>query len=116
MLAVERKRGLIGISITSRAGFEDALRSLRRSRVRSEILMYLYKNYPEALYPAEIARNTGIDLQVVLRGLKGTGRFDTSNSLLQQGLVEAIERGNETCYRLSERGKSLIEHTHEAQT
>ena len=115
MLAAERKRGMIGIGIDSKAGFEDLLRSLRRSRVRSEILMYLYKNHPEALYPAQIAKNTGIDLQVVLRGLKGAGRFDTSNSLLQQGLVEAIERGNGTRYRLSERGKSLIEHMHEVQ-
>ncbi len=95
-------------------GIEDVSlsRSLRRSRVRSEILMFLYNQYPEASHPAEISRSTGIDPQIVLGGLKGTSRFDTSNSLLKQGVVEEIERGNETFYRLSERGKTLIEHMH----
>ena len=104
-----------GGSISSKkAGFKDVSlsRSLRRSRVRSEILMFLYNQYPEASHPAEISRSTGIDPQIVLGGLKGTSRFDTSNSLLKQGVVEEIERGNETYYRLSERGKTLIEHMH----
>ena len=77
--------------------------------MRSEILMYLYNKYPEASYPAEIAKDTGIDPKNVFKGLRGTGRFDASNSLLKQGVVEEIERGNEVYYRLSERGKSLIE-------
>ncbi len=90
--------------------FEEILRSLRRSRVRTEIVMYLYKIYPRASYPAEIARNTGIDPTNVLGGLRGMGiRFDASNSLLGQGVVEKIERGKTTYYRLSERGKSLID-------
>ncbi len=92
-----------------KAGFEDVFRSLRRSRVRSEIMMYLYNNYPEASYPAEIAKDTGIDPKNVLKGLRGTGRFDAAKSLLKQGVVEEIERGDEAYYRLSERGKSLIE-------
>ena len=41
-------------------GFEDVFRSLRRSRVRTETLMFLYKSYLLASYPAEIARKTGI--------------------------------------------------------
>ncbi|MEA1998592.1 MAG: archaellum operon transcriptional activator EarA family protein [Euryarchaeota archaeon] len=41
--------------------FEEVLRSLRRSQVRTEIVMYLYKIYPNAPYPAESSRNTGID-------------------------------------------------------
>ena len=104
-----------GGSISSKkAGFKDVSlsRSLRRSRVRSEILMFLYNQYPEASHLAEISRSTGIDPQIVLGGLKGTSRFDMSNSLLKQGVVEEIERGNETFYRLSERGKTLIEHMH----
>jgi predicted transcriptional regulator with HTH domain len=92
-----------------KAGFEDISRSLKKSRVRSEILMYLYNNYPEASYPAEIAENTGIDPANILKGLKGTGRFGAAKSLLNQGVVEKMERGNETYYRLSERGKSLID-------
>lgn len=90
--------------------FEEVLRALRRSRVRTEIVMYLYKIYPKASYPAEISRNTGIDPTNVLGGLRGMGsRFDTSNSLLKQGVVEKIEREKATYYRLSELGKTLIE-------
>jgi len=92
-----------------KAGFEDISRSLKKSRVRSEIMMYLYNNYPEASYPAEIAENTGIDPSNILKGLSGTGWFGAAKSLLKQGVVEKMERGNETYYRLSERGKSLIE-------
>ncbi len=90
--------------------FEEVLRSLRRSRVRTEIVMYLYKIYPRASYPAEISRNTGIDPTNILGGLRGMGtRFDESTSLLTQGVVEKIEREKATYYRLSELGKSLIE-------
>jgi len=93
----------------SKAGFEDISRTLKKSRVRSEIMMYLYNNYPEASYPAEISENTGIDPTNILKGLNGTGWFGAAKSLLKQGVVEKMERGNETYYRLSERGKSLIE-------
>ena len=91
-------------------GFEDVFRSLRRSRVRTETLMYLYKRYPMASYPAEIARNTGIDPTNILGGLRGMGsRFDESCSLLNVRLVEKVELGNATYYRLSERSKRFIE-------
>ncbi len=96
--------------MSEEVGFEEVLRSLRRSRVRTEIVMYLYKIYPKASYPAEISRNTGIDPTNILGGLRGMGnRFDAANSLLKQGVVEKIERGDATYYRLSELGKSLIE-------
>lgn len=85
-------------------------RSLRRSRVRTEIVMYLYKIYPKESYPAEMARNIGIDPTNILGGLRGmSNRFDESNSLLKMGLVDRIERDNATYYRLSEPGKELIE-------
>ena len=85
-------------------------RSLRRSRVRTEIVMYLYKIYPKESYPAEMSRNTGIDPTNILGGLRGmSNRFDESNSLLKMGLVDKIERDNVTYYRLSEPGKELIE-------
>ena len=86
------------------------MHSLRRSRVRTEIAMYLYKIYPEASYPADIARNTGIDPTNILGGLRGMGnRFDKSNSLLGMGLVDIIEDNGATYYRLSERGKSVMD-------
>lgn len=91
-------------------GFEDVFRSLRRSRVRTEVLMYLYKRYPRASYPAEIARHTGIDPTNILGGLRGmSSRFDESSSLLNIKLVEKVELGNATYYRLSERSKTFIE-------
>ncbi len=91
-------------------GFEDVFRSLRRSRVRTEILMYLYKRYPGASYPAEIARHTGIDPTNIIGGLRGMGnRFDESNSLVKIRLVERIKLGNAVYYRLSKRSKEFIE-------
>ena len=86
------------------------LRSLRRSRVRTEIAMYLYKIYPAASYPADIARNIGIEPTNILGGLRGmTRRFDESNSLLGMGLVDKIGDNGATYYQLSEHGKLVIE-------
>ena len=86
------------------------LRSLRRSRVRTEIVMYLYKIYPDASYPADIARNIGIDPTNILGGLRGMGsRYDKSNSLIERGIVEKVELEDATYYRLLERGISVIE-------
>ncbi|RZN34452.1 MAG: transcriptional regulator [Methanophagales archaeon ANME-1-THS] len=96
--------------MSEEVGFEEIIRALRRSRVRTEIIMYLYKIYPRASYPAEIARNTGIDSTNILGGLRGmSSRFDESSSLLSQGMVEKLELGDATYYRLSERGKALVE-------
>ena len=97
--------------MSEEAGFEEIVRwSLRRSRVRTEILMYLYSIYPRASYPAEISRNTGIDSTNVLGGLRGMGsRFDESYSLTKQGVVEKVDIGDSIYYRLSERGKALVD-------
>ena len=94
----------------------DAAPSLRRSRVRSEILMYLYRKYPKASHPEEVSRDTGIDLKNVLKGLRGKSCwFKESDALLEQGVVEQVEHGGSTCYRLAERGKSMIESMHKTQ-
>jgi CheY-like chemotaxis protein/predicted transcriptional regulator with HTH domain len=85
------------------------MRSLRKSRVRREIIMYLNTIYPEASYPTDIARNTGMDATNVLGGLRGLGsRFGKSKSLLEIGLVDMVEHEEGTSYQLSKRGKSLI--------
>jgi predicted transcriptional regulator with HTH domain len=95
----------------------QVLRSLRRSRVRTEIVMYLYKIYPNLSYPADIARNIGIDPTNILGGLRGMGsRYDKSNSLIERGIVEKVELENTTYYRLSKRGKSLIENLNMAHS
>lgn len=88
----------------------QALRSLRTSKVRSEIALYLYKIHPEASYPAEISRNTGSDPSTILGGLSGElNNYLKSNSLIDQGIVDKTERNGKTYYVLSEFGKSLIE-------
>ena len=62
----------------------QVLRSLRRSRVRTEIAMYLYKIYPEASYPTDIGRNIGIAPTNILGALRGMNhRFDEFNSRLR---------------------------------
>jgi len=86
------------------------LRSLESSREKVEIIMYLHKIYPNTSDSADISKHTEIDKATVLRELRGKdGRFDKSNSLLGMGLVDKIEQGDVTYYKLSERGKSVIE-------
>jgi predicted transcriptional regulator with HTH domain len=56
-----------------------------------------------ASYPSEIARMIGIHPTNILGGLRWMGsRFDESSSLLNVRLVEKVELGNATYYRLSE--------------
>jgi predicted transcriptional regulator with HTH domain len=72
--------------------------------------MYLYKIYPDASYPADIARNIGIDPTNILGGLRGMGsRYGKSNSLIERGIVEKVELEDATYYRLTERGKVVID-------
>jgi len=86
------------------------LRSLRKSRVRTEIIMYLYTMYPEASYPTDIANDTEIDATNVMSGLRGMGNgFGKSKSLLEVGLVDKVERDDGIYYQLSKQGKSLVE-------
>jgi len=94
----------------------DAPPFLSRSRVRTEILMYLYSNYPKPSHAEAISRDTGIDLKNVLRGLTGKGGwFKEPDALLKHGVVEQIEHGGTTYYRLTERGKAMIESMHKTQ-
>jgi predicted transcriptional regulator with HTH domain len=60
-------------------------RSLRRSKVRTEVALYLYKIYPEASYPADICRNTGITPTNILGALRGMGERGKS-------LIENLNR------------------------
>jgi len=78
--------------------------------------MYLYSKYPKVSHPEEVSRDTGIDLKNVLWGLRGNGGwFKESDALLKQGVVEQVEHGGSTYYRLAERGKSMIESMHKSQ-
>lgn len=90
--------------------YSQILRSLKKSRVRTEIMMYLYKIYPNSTYPSEISRQTRIDPTNILGGLRGMGsRYDESSSLIGIDLVEMIGLNGNTYYKLSDNGKTLIE-------
>ncbi|MDF2954461.1 MAG: putative transcriptional regulator [Candidatus Alkanophagales archaeon MCA70_species_2] len=86
------------------------VRSLKRSRVRVAILLYLNKIYPNMSYPAEIARNIGIDATNVLGGLRGMGsRYNGSSSLVELGLVDKVDINGVSYYKLSKIGKQVVD-------
>lgn len=94
----------------SSIGYGHVIRSLKRSRVRTEIIMYLYKIYPVASYPSEISRHTNIDATNIIGGLKGMGsRYESNNSLVGMELVEMINHNDVSYYKLSDKGKKLID-------
>ena len=89
-----------------------ALRSLKKSRVRIEVMTYLYNIYPNTSYPYDISRQTGIDSTNIIGALRGMGdRYKNSNSLVEMGLVDKVENGDVTYYKLSDQGKRFIEST-----
>ncbi|MDW5551474.1 archaellum operon transcriptional activator EarA family protein [Methanosarcina sp.] len=84
--------------------------SLTRSGVRRSILMYLYEIYPQASYPAEIARRINAHPMSVIGGLKGiNNRYDISSSLLKLEMVFIVEENGSIFYKLSEIGKEIAE-------
>jgi len=85
----------------------EKLSLLERCREKTEILMYLHKIYPNAANPTDISTRTRIDTAKVLIELHGNS--EPSNSLLGKGLVDKIEQGDVTCYKLTEQGKSWID-------
>ena len=86
------------------------MRSLKKSMVRTEILMYLYKIYPNASYPTGISKKTEIDATNVLGGLRGMGNwYRQSESLIGMELVEILPQEDSTYYKISEKGKRVIE-------
>jgi len=85
------------------------IRSLKKSKVRQKIFLYLYKIYPKAAYLAEISKNTKIDAPNVLGALKGMGnRYKKSKSLVEMGLVEVIKVEGFSYYKISEKGKEML--------
>jgi predicted transcriptional regulator with HTH domain len=87
------------------------LRSLKKSRVRIQILTYLYKISPSVSYPHEIARRIRVDPSNVIGGLRGMGnRYNGNSSLIEMGLVEAIETNGDIYYRLTDLGKKIMNH------
>lgn len=87
----------------------EIVRSLRRSRLRRDVLAYLKEIYPASSYPAEIARGIGSDASDVIGVLVGRGRYSRMLSLLSLGLVEIEYRSEEKYYRLTKQGLEAIE-------
>ena len=90
--------------------YSQILRSLKKSRVRTQIMMYLYTIYPNSTYPSDISRNIQIDSTNVIGGLRGMGsRYDETSSLIGVKLVETINLDGTTYYKLSDNAKIFIE-------
>ena len=86
------------------------LSSFEGSRDKVKIVTYLHGIYPNISHSADISKHTNTDQATVLRELQGMGsRFDKSNSLLGMGLVDKIEKGDETYYKLSGQGKRFLQ-------
>lgn len=73
------------------------LSSLKISGEKTEIAMYLHKIYPNTADVTDISRSTGIEPR------------DSLEALREMGLVNMIEQRGVKQYKLSERGKSLID-------
>jgi predicted transcriptional regulator with HTH domain len=60
----------------------EVIFSLRKSRVRREVLTFLMGISPKCSYPSEIARRTHLNVNDVVGALHGTsGRYHRENSL-----------------------------------
>jgi predicted transcriptional regulator with HTH domain len=72
--------------------------SLRKSKVRREVLEYLVNIYPKKVYASEIAEETEIGLNDVYGALNGVlNRYKKENSLVSLGLVTK-EKTNGICF------------------
>jgi len=83
--------------------------SLIEKPAGTEVLMCLFTTFPDALLPVDISKRTNIDLNGVLEALHTLSNKNTIESLLGIGLVDKVEHEGEACYRISKRGKSLME-------
>lgn len=84
--------------------------SLMRSSVRRSVLLYLCEIYPLSSYPAEISRMINAYPMSVIGALKGANRrYNASYSLLNLGLVYALNDTQITFYKLSDIGKETCD-------
>jgi hypothetical protein len=83
------------------------IRSLKKSRIRKDVLLFLLKIYPEGSYIAEIAAKIGADPSNVIGALRGNRRYKDSLSLASLGLVEGEEVKETRFYRLSDKGMEM---------
>jgi predicted transcriptional regulator with HTH domain len=100
---------IITVIVLSKYKSRRNFNSLIGKPVGTEILMYLYTTFPTASRPADISGRTNIDLNGVLEALHNMSNKNTLERLLGIGLVDTAEWDGKECYRISKRGKSLIE-------
>lgn len=78
------------------------IRSLRRSRIRLEILRVLCQT-GEPMYPALLAKAIGVSYENVVGALRGLGRrYKKEDSLVGLGLVKEIKIGRQYVYIVDE--------------
>ena len=83
--------------------------SLIEKPVGTEVLMYLFTTFPKVSRPVDIAKQISVDLNGVLEGLHTLSNKNGFDSLFGIGLVDKVECEGKACYRISKRGKSLME-------
>ncbi|MFP3202840.1 MAG: archaellum operon transcriptional activator EarA family protein [Sulfolobus sp.] len=84
--------------------------SLRKSKIRLEILKVLKESYPNSLYIAEIARRAGVNITQVIGALRGINnkQYKPEYSLLSLELVYEISNGNRKLYKISPKGILIL--------
>jgi len=82
--------------------------SLRKSKVRREVLRYLVEIHPKKVYASEIVKETDLRINDVCGALNGSSnRYKKESSLVELGLVEKDEREGTCFYSATERGKKM---------
>ena len=81
--------------------------SLRKSKIRLEILKVLKESYPNSLYIAKIARRAGVNITQVIGALRGINnkQYKPEYSL---ELVYEISGGNRKLYKISPKGILIL--------
>ena len=81
--------------------------SLRKSKIRLEILKVLKESYPNSLHIAEIARRAGVNITQVIGALRGINnkQYKPEYSL---ELVYEISGGNRKLYKISPKGILIL--------
>lgn len=87
----------------------NVVRSLKKSRIRKDVLLFLLKIYPEGSYIAEIALKIGADPSNVIGAPRGSNRYKEAMSLVSMGLVDGDDRGEIRFYRLSDKGVNIAQ-------
>ncbi len=88
----------------------EVIRAFRKSALRLKVLKYINSQYPNTTYLSQIAYAINADILNVLgcvRGFSGRKekypRYRNDMSLMGLGLVEPVEKGDHTYYRIKDK-------------